>query len=456
MSNKMNVELRGGKLTADFATCDRKGDSEIRKLQEQEAILCLEGTGLEGVRKNKVQAWNLLSEEAIDGAIAGTHIAAPTLGNGIEAARKRHFKIGSGVGEPTDEGLASANYACAKLVQFLQQDACDHGHIRAVFDELCTKPEIFKSGKWTKERFLEGLRKAGIATTDTLPPRSFAVKPKEALGKKKPRGIISTGDAGVVLHIFDAATFEKILFHNRLFEARSIKHAELTECSKRVGDFIRSYDFTASTDFGAFDGSCTSKIRDCIENAVLTNLFSNILGDRETLTSILREAMMDRTKEDCRVKLGAFIRMHVKDMIRESGDRGTSILNFLTNYVLFLAAAHLVMTRMGIDKKTIDRVITASIKSGDFLNLMAEGDDGAQGFMKKFVMLVANDIRDFGKKWMSAYEAFGYKIEPQGPLGEVPFSESIMTQEDRLEFCSKVFVCSGNETYLFPKPSKFF
>lgn len=51
------------------------------------------------------------------------------------------------------------------------------------------------------------------------------------------------------------------------------------------------------------------------------------------------------------MKLGAFVRLWIKDMIRESGDRGTSILNFITNYVLFLAAAHMVMVDAGLDAK---------------------------------------------------------------------------------------------------------
>lgn len=75
---------------------------------------------------------------------------------------------------------------------------------------------------------------------------------------------------------------------------------------------------------------------------ILNNIFQQVLGDGEVATSILREALADRNKEECNMKLGSFVRAHIKDMIRESGDRGTSILNFLTNFTLFLAALSLV------------------------------------------------------------------------------------------------------------------
>ena len=62
---------------------------------------------------------------------------------------------------------------------------------------------------------------------------------------------------------------------------------------------------------------------------MLKRLFSNILGGQDFVTGLLREAMQDRTKKSCVVRLGAFVGLKIQDMIRESGDRGTSIFNFL-------------------------------------------------------------------------------------------------------------------------------
>ena len=110
------------------------------------------------------------------------------------------------------------------------------------------------------------------------------MKPNEALSKEKPRAIISAGDDGVVCHIFDAGILEHVLFENPVFEQRSIKHASPREVARRAGEFLRNYDFVASMDFGAFDGSCTSEVRNLIENDIIVSLFSKLL-DVSSLTT---------------------------------------------------------------------------------------------------------------------------------------------------------------------------
>ena len=457
LAERVEKELRGGELTVDFDCGNRHCDKDIRRLQEKEAIFALEETGLEGARAEPHQAWNLLSEETEHGKIQGTHIAAPTVGNGIAAACQRHFKLNSGVGVMTPEGQKSVNYAAAKVVAHLQQHACDHGRISEVFDILSVQPEIMKSGKWSKQRFLDGLRRAGVKVGNDLPQRSFSVKPNEALGKKKARGIISAGDEGVILHIFDSAVFERLLFGNPLYEGRSIKHANMREYGCRIGNFVRSYAYTASTDFGAFDGSCTRGIRDSIENMILKKLFSTVLGDSEEVVALLREALRDRTKDSCKMRLGACVKFYIENMIRESGDRGTSILNFLTNYVMHIGAAHFMLTQAGIKSAAVDVIVEGAIRSGELLNIMCEGDDGLMGFTKKYVEIVAQgDKQKFGQMLVSAYAHFGFKLEPQGPNGEVSAGSALLSSAERNEFCSKIFVCVAEGTYLYPKPSKFF
>ena len=46
------------------------------------------------------------------------------------------------------------------------------------------------------------------------------------------------------------------------------------------------------------------------------------------------------------------------------------------------------------------------------------------------------------------------KIEPQGPTGDLEYHECVTSTSERLEFCSKIAVSVGNETYYFPKPGK--
>lgn len=58
---------------------------------------------------------------------------------------------------------------------------------------------------------------------------------------------------------------------------------------------------------------------------------------------------------------------------------------------------------------------------------MCEGDDGAIGFMRKFIALVTGgDKTVFGERWVQAYKEFGFKLEPQGPCGEVAACDAIL------------------------------
>lgn len=151
------------------------------------------------------------------------------------------------------------------------------------------------------------------------------------------------------------------------------------------------------------------------------------------------------------------VKMVIDDMIRESGDRGTSILNFLTNFTMFVAASHLMLEEAGLSHKAIDRIIWNSLRTGDLLNILCEGDDGAMGFAQKYVeMITGGDVNLFGTKLVQAYKEFGFNLEPQGPKGEVKPCDALLRANERLEFCSKVFVACGLMTFMYPKPSKFF
>ena len=84
---------------------------------------------------------------------------------------------------------------------------------------------------------------------------------------------------------------------------------------------------------------------------------------------------------------------------------------------------------------------------------MGEGDDGLQVFKQALIDLFGGEY-DFGTKWCGGYAECGFKIEPQGPDGELDHSQCLVSTNERLEFCSKIAVSVGEETYSFPKPAK--
>ncbi|CAE7945643.1 unnamed protein product, partial [Symbiodinium sp. KB8] len=453
LSEAHKVELRGGAATLDYRdSMDENGTREVRKAIEEEYAMNLEKSEIEGCASREQRAhcasWEPVPES---GNIPGVFVAKPTIGNALKAMKGRHFKIASGVGEMTKVGKRHIQRVCSMLKQVLMQERVESGALALAFDILSTLPSEFKSGKWTEERFLTALRTAGVDCPRELPCKAH-VKPNEALSKEKPRRIITSGDAGVVRHIFDAGLLEHALFHNPRFEQRSLKHATRREFGRRMGEILRNYDFVASMDFGAFDGSCTKECRDLIENDIILSMFMKMM-DLEGPDSLLAAAIFDRIKNKCSISVKNVVKAVIFDMIRESGDRGTSILNYLTNICIFFANLSLMLERKGYSEKVVRKIVMDALKDGKLANLMGEGDDGLQAFAETLIRMVGTKF-EFGEAWCAGYTEFGFKIEPQGPEGDLSFGDCIVSSAERAEFCSKIAVMCGMETYFYPKPGK--
>ena len=69
-----------------------------------------------------------------------------------------------------------------------------------------------------------------------------------------------------------------------------------------------------------------------------------------------------------------------------------------------------------------------------------------------YIDMVSNGNRH---SLVECYTHFGFKLEPQGPEGEVKFADALVPSSERLEFCSRIAVCEGKMTVTYPKPSKF-
>ena len=67
------------------------------------------------------------------------------------------------------------------------------------------------------------------------------MKPNEALGKQKPRAILSGGDNAVIVHLFDAGVLEDLMFNMPFFERRSIKHTDLKGLADRMAKMAERF-----------------------------------------------------------------------------------------------------------------------------------------------------------------------------------------------------------------------
>ena len=134
----------------------------------------------------------------------------------------------------------------------------------------------------------------------------------------------------------------------------------------------------------------------------------------------------DRNEEKFRARIMGEAQLLVEKKIRESGDRGTSILNFLTNLVAFLAVNVLLMQEKGKSKEMIHKILEDYFSGkGMYFDLMKEGDDGQHFFTKDYMGILffvekgRPQWKSFGEEFYSMYKELGLKIEPQGVDGEV-------------------------------------
>ena len=152
-----------------------------------------------------------------------------------------------------------------------------NGVLQEIVDRMSAQTDDYKSKKWSRSRFVEGLRNAGL-NADRQLKKAGNVKPNEALGKKKPRLILSGGDQSVVAHIFDAGVLEDLMFNMKFFESRSINHTDFAGVAGRMASMAERSDCTSSLDFGAFDGSLGGVIRGEVEKSVLNTLLGHLIG----------------------------------------------------------------------------------------------------------------------------------------------------------------------------------
>lgn len=269
------------------------------------------------------------------GDSAQLYVAASHKLNAFAAIKLRHFKQRKPRSVLGEQILISLHETFNALVLY---DLTGSGVAYHMAEKLKSDPASYKSNKWSSERFVRAMSTTAIAMShNTVPkmlldrglPRTMSIKKNEALSKMKPRLLIATGDKGTLTHIFDAGFFEHAFFALRKNEERSTKHVDGIGRCIRIARLLRKYrlGFAASMDFSAFDGSIDSFIRSLIENKCLPALVAAFLSE----SPVASAAAADRCKAQGFLYFEESIRAWIEDMIRESGDRGTTIMNYLKN-----------------------------------------------------------------------------------------------------------------------------
>lgn len=195
-----------------------------------------------------------------------------------------------------------------------------------------------KSGKWSEQRLRTSLDNLWKIPNPEY-QFSTAVKAEPMPEGKAPRFLIADGDPGQLMALVAISCFEHLLFET--FESHSIKHAGKRQAVKSCVDKMNAPGAAAACmiegDGSAWDATCNSKVRES-ENLIIQHI-TEVLYDNGVVPNSWMEA---HVKANSKNKLKLFfrakydeVRCRVIPAIRRSGHRGTSCLNYWTNYMMW-------------------------------------------------------------------------------------------------------------------------
>jgi len=199
--------------------------------------------------------------------------------------------------------------------------------------------EEIKSGKWSLNRLQSSLENLYRQANPSF-RLSAAIKAEVMPTGKAPRLLIADGDDGQLMALLTVKCFEDILFDH--FEKKSIKHAVKRDAVDRcVGELAppKKLEHEAGAiegDGTAWDTTCNPEVRSS-ENYVLWHI-ANILGELGVAPQAWHDAHAQiNDKKQLKVFFRGACGNVVKKIsaIRRSGHRGTSCLNWWTNYAMW-------------------------------------------------------------------------------------------------------------------------
>jgi hypothetical protein len=210
-----------------------------------------------------------------------------------------------------------------------------------------------RSSKWSGDRMDNAVDTLNAQYCDDDACRGYRLEGQVkqevvsfAPGAKPPRALIMDKDVGQVMALLSVSCLEELTFGH--FESESIKHCAKREAVERFASATRSakvereHGYVAvGGDGSSWDTTCSETVRNSIENPILEHI-SAVLHQNEP------EVPEFWTREHTRVNKQKDLKIRVDERkiyresvmvkiaaIRRSGHRGTSVLNWLTNKVLW-------------------------------------------------------------------------------------------------------------------------
>lgn len=261
-----------------------------------------------------------------------------------------------------------------------------------------------KSRKWSDQRMQNALEQL-LCKVDPAFVFKTAVKAEVMPESKAPRFLVADGDAGQVMALAVIKCIEDILFEK--YEAHSIKHRHKAEAIK---DLIKEWTPPKKCkdkgwsfiegDGSAWDTTCNSEVRGCIENPIIeavTRLLAAKYLQPESWGEAHLKSCTDKELKLLFKKGGEFYKRVISN-IRRSGHRGTSVLNWIVNYVMWSCA----LCKDPRDMLAPAKRWTVDVAGQNRWVFMAcEGDDSGGGTSPKLPQLLDEEFAEANDKGLS-------------------------------------------------------
>jgi len=275
---------------------------------------------------------------------------------------------------------------------------------------------LMKSGKWTSPRFYDAYDKLLGEMGAYELQHKFQVKRNEVLPArgKAPRPLCSDGDVGNVANLLTIKFIEDVLFgcdaFKGHFRGHNIKHQKKLTAVREIMRNLRHLkkDITSLMGDGSAWDSCEGpEIREIVENPLITHVATLLLDDIEVPDWVSEAAIRARKGKKMRAsaetadtapngrKLLSFLDVRA---IRRSGDRGTSVLNFIMNLVVWLTILSDDAPKLIANPATRNHMSRLSGKRV-WMNYGFEGDDSALATdddLKKYEVRIRADWTSLG------------------------------------------------------------
>lgn len=195
-----------------------------------------------------------------------------------------------------------------------------------------------KSSKWSDTRFEASFNNLLV---DVAPEFKFtgSVKAESMPVGKAPRVLIADGDSGQLMALLVVKCIEDIVFDH--FEGKSIKHRSKDVAMQDVAEALcrpkKKKTAIVEGDGTAWDARCSADVRGITENPIVERvtcrLMETCIIPAVWLAEHEKAGKAQTLKLFMKTKREAY--RHKIDAIRRSGHRGTSILNWLVNFILW-------------------------------------------------------------------------------------------------------------------------